>query len=71
MQLLTLGMGRADIRNNCFIFYIVANIVCGLLVLLKQRIMAKADMSRTVDIPAIQESYKLPLIRIKRLLRDH
>lgn len=64
MQLLTLGMCSRHTKQLLY-FYIAANIVCGLLILLKQRIMAKADMSRTVDISAIQESYKLPLIRIK------
>lgn len=39
--------------------------ILRILLLLKQRIMAKADMPGIVDIPAIKESYKLSLIRIK------
>lgn len=55
MQLLTLGMGTQHMKQLLYILYIV----CGLLGLLKQRIiMAKTDMTRIADIPAIQESYR-------------
>ena len=58
-------MYNRHMKQLLYILYIAANIVCGLLLLLKQRIMAKADMPGIVDIPAIKESYKLSLIRIK------
>lgn len=54
MQLLTLGMGTQHMKQLLYILYSSkSNIVCGLPVLLKQRIMVKADIPGIVGIPAI------------------